>query len=96
MNSEIAVRLKLRYAPVAIILTNEKPGNATEFAEDRRGCVVTLLTATIKGRQAVLSRKTFGCLGGASGLGFGNLYPYFPGGFEYFLSVGRGEGYPEG
>lgn len=96
MNSEIAIRLKLKYAPVAIVLTDEKPDKATEFVEGRRGCVVTLMTAAMKGRQAVLSRKTFGCLGGAAGLGFGNLYPHFPGGFEYFLSVGRGEGYPEG
>ena len=96
MHSEIAVRLKLRYPPVAILFTDEKPAGATEFIEGRRGCVVTLLTAAMKGRQAVLSRRNFGCPGGAAGLGFGNLYPHFPGGFEYFLSVGKGEGYPEG
>jgi uncharacterized protein (DUF169 family) len=96
MQSKIAERLKLRYAPVVIVLTDEKPANATEFVEGRRGCVVTLLTAAMKGRQVVLSRKNFGCIGGAAGLGFGNLYPHFPGGFEYFLSIGRGEGYPEG
>lgn len=96
MNSEIAGRLKLRYPPVAIVFTNEKPTGATEFIEGRRGCVVTLLTAAMKGRTAVLSRSSFGCIGGAAGLGFGNLYPHFPGGFENFLSVGKGEGYPEG
>lgn len=96
MLSKIAERLKLRYSPVAILFSNEKPAGATEFLEGRRGCVVTLLSAAMKGRHAVLSRKTFGCIGGASGLGFGNMYPYFPGGFEYFLSVGKGEGYLEG
>ena len=96
MYSEIAARLKLRYSPVALLFTEEKPKGATEFIEGRRGCVVSLLTAAAKGRQVAFSRNTFGCPGGKAGLGFGNPYPHFPGGFEYFLSTGRGEGYPEG
>ncbi|MDF2570993.1 MAG: putative ArCR [Sporomusa sp.] len=54
-----------------------------------------MLTAAAKGRQVVFSRTTFGCLGGGVGLGFGNKYPDFPGGFDYFLSTGK-EGYREG
>lgn len=96
MKSELAVRLKLRYSPAAIMFTNEKPTGALEFAEKKWGCVAALLSAATKGRTAVFSRSTFGCIGGGVGLGFGNMYPHFPGGFSHFLSVGRGEGFPEG
>jgi len=96
MQSEIAVRLKLRHSPVAILFTDEKPVGALEFLEGRWGCVVAMLTAAAKGRQAVFSRTTFGCRGGIVGLGFGDSHADFPGGFDYFLSTGRGEGYPEG
>lgn len=96
MHSEIALRLKLRYSPVAILFTNEKPASALEFLEKKRGCVIAMLTAAAKGREAVFSRRTFGCPGGIVGLGFGNSHSEFPGGFEYFLSTGRGEGYPKG
>ncbi len=95
MQSEIAQRLKLKYSPIAIVFTNVKPGGAQEFAEGRWGCVAAMLTAAAKGRQAVFSRSTFGCMGGGVGLGFGNMYPDFPGGFEYFLSTGK-EGYRDG
>lgn len=96
MESKIASRLNLRYPPVAILFTEEKPAGATEFVRGRRGCVISLLSAAMKGRQVVLSRETAGCIGGMAGLGFGNPYPRFPGGFAYFLSTGRGAGYPEG
>ncbi|QDR79955.1 putative ArCR [Sporomusa termitida] len=95
MESEIANRLKLRYSPIAVLFANAKPAAALEFAAGRWGCVAALLTAAAKGRQAVFSRSSFGCLGGGVGLGFGNMYPQFPGGFEHFLSTGK-EGYREG
>lgn len=96
MKSEIAGRLKLRHSPVAILFGEEKPAGALEFVEGRRGCVAAMLTAAAKGRQAVFSRSNCGCPGGSVGLGFGNSHSQFPGGFDYFLSTGRGEGYPEG
>ena len=43
-----------------------------------------------------IDRKTVGCFGGLVGLCFGSAYDQIPGGIEYFLSTGRGEGYPEG
>ncbi|MBC8016216.1 MAG: DUF169 domain-containing protein [Sporomusaceae bacterium] len=49
------------------------------------------LYGAAKGKTAVFTRKTFGCLGGGVGLGFGNAYEYFPGGIEYFLSTGNKE-----
>ncbi|MCM0761194.1 MULTISPECIES: DUF169 domain-containing protein [Sporomusa] len=96
MKSELASRLKLRYSPVAVLFTNEKPEKALEFAEQKWGCVAAMLTAATKGRTVVFSRKTFGCLGGGVGLGLGNLYSGFPGGITNFLSTGSGEGYPPG
>lgn len=96
MESRIASELKMRYQPVAVIFANEKPEGALEFKEGVWGCVVAMFSAAARGKTAVFSRETVGCRGGISGLCFGEAYSQTPGGFEYFLSVGRGEGYPEG
>lgn len=90
MQSEIARKLKLKYAPVAVLFTDDKPQDALEFVEGRWGCVVAMLTAATKGRKAVFSRTTYGCGGGGIGLG---LEDQFSDGFEYFLSTGA-EGLP--
>ncbi|MDF2570992.1 MAG: hypothetical protein K0R55_2596 [Sporomusa sp.] len=37
MQSEISQRLKLRYSPIAVLFTNEKPQGALEFAEGAGG-----------------------------------------------------------
>ncbi|SFL99812.1 DUF169 domain-containing protein [Pelosinus propionicus] len=86
MQSEIAQRLKLRYSPIAILFTNEKPQGSLEFKEGKWGCVAAMLTAAAKGRRAVFSRNTFGCEGGGIGLGLLNEYSE---GMEYFLSTGK-------
>lgn len=91
MNSKIAEAVNLRYSPVAIVFTDEKPEGALQFKEGRWGCVIAMLGGAAKGRTAVFDRKTFGCVGGGTGLGFGNTYIGFPGGIEYFLSVGNKE-----
>ncbi|MBE0467146.1 MAG: DUF169 domain-containing protein [Candidatus Desulforudis sp.] len=88
----------MRYAPVAVILTDEKPEGAVQFKEGRWGCVAALFAGAAKGKTAVFDEKTFGCLGGGTGLGFGNQYVHFPGGIEYFISTGNPDlaGAPEG
>ncbi len=96
MESRIAEELKLRLAPVAVIFTDKRPEGALQFKEGAWGCIAAMLIAAAKGKTAVFDRKTTGCLGGKVGLGFGNAYASFPGGIEYFLSTGRGEGYREG
>lgn len=92
MESKIAKALKLKYEPVAIVWSDEKPEDAVQFKEGQWGCVMWMLARAAKGEVAAFSRKTFGCQGGGTGLGFGNLYErWFLGGFEgfcYFLSTG--------
>lgn len=89
MQSKIAKAINMSYSPVAVIWTNNKPEGALQFKEGRWGCVVAMLRAAARGKTAVFDRKTFGCLGGGTGLGFGNQYVNFPGGIEYFLSTGN-------
>ncbi|MDR0310878.1 MAG: DUF169 domain-containing protein, partial [Acidobacteriota bacterium] len=91
MESKIANAIRMKYSPVAVIFTNEKPQGAIELSEGSRGCVAALLNSAAKGKTAVFSRKTSGCPGGGAGLGFGNTYKDFPGGIEYFLSNGNKE-----
>ncbi|HOV78826.1 MAG TPA: DUF169 domain-containing protein [Bacillota bacterium] len=91
MESKIARVVGMKYSPVAVILTDKKPEQALQFVEGRWGCVVSMLSAAAKGRTAVFDRKTFGCLGGGTGLGFGNQYVNFPAGIEYFISTGNKE-----
>ncbi|WP_018086219.1 DUF169 domain-containing protein [Desulfurispora thermophila] len=91
MESKIARALNLKYSPIAIILTDEKPEGALQFKEGVWGCVAAMLNGAARGKTCVFDRKTFGCLGGGVGLGFGNQYERFPGGIEYFLSTGNKE-----
>ncbi len=98
MESIIAKAMALKYEPMAIVLTDKKPKKAKQFKEGRFSCVMFMLAAAVRGQQAVFDRKTFGCPGGGTGLGFGNQYKNMPGGeegFSYFLSMGY-EGSEEG
>jgi hypothetical protein len=94
MESAIACAIKAKFEPVALLFSEELPDGAMQFAEARWGCVMwLLLAAAAKGKPAAADRRTFGCLGGGTGLGFGNQYENWPGGIECFykfLSTGNG------
>jgi len=97
MESRLVKELKLRYEPVAVLLSNDKPEGALQSKEGQWSCTISLFIAAAKGGTSVFERKTTGCNGGKVGLGFGQ-FPNYPGGIEYFLSVGKsgifeGEGY---
>jgi uncharacterized protein (DUF169 family) len=74
MNSRLARELRLASSPVAVILADHKPAHATQFREYAWGCVAASMVAVSKGRMAAFDRRTFGCPGGGTGLGFGNQY----------------------
>ena len=94
MESAIAKAIRAKFEPVALLFSDELPEGAMQFAEAKWGCVMwLLLAAAAKGRPAAADRHTFGCLGGGTGLGFGNQYENWPGGIECFyrfLSTGNG------
>ncbi|MNC17211.1 hypothetical protein D3C75_650840 [compost metagenome] len=97
MESRLVKDLGLQFEPVAVVLSDEKPEGALQSKEGRWSCAIPLFLAATKGRTAVFERKTTGCPGAKAGLGFGQ-FPNYPGGIEYFLSVGQpgrfeGEGY---
>lgn len=97
MKSSLVQELNLRYEPVAVFLSNEKPEGALQGKEGQWSCTIPLFIAAAKGKVAVFERSTTNCPGGKAGLGFGQ-FPNYPGGIEYFLSVGKsgafeGEGY---
>jgi uncharacterized protein (DUF169 family) len=94
MESAIAGAIQLKYPPVALLWSDEKPAGAMQFAEGKWGCVMWLALHAAKGKVAVADQKTFGCFGGGVGLGFGNQYKNFPGGEEgfcHFLSSGNAQ-----
>ena len=84
MESRIASSLSLKHHPVALLWTNDKPSEALQFHQDKWGCVMAMFAQAATGKTAVFDRRTFGCLGGGVGLGFGNQYVNWRGGIECF------------
>lgn len=96
MESRIGQAIRLKFEPVAVVFSDQKPPQAIEGRPGVRSCIIPMALSAARGKTSVFARNTTGCGGGTVGLGFGNAYTNFPGGFNYFLSIGRGEGYPEG
>ncbi len=90
--SRIAEAIRLKYPPVALIWTDQRPEKALQFKKGKWGCIMWLVASAAKGKTAVCDRETFGCFGGGVGVGFGAQYKNFPGGegcFFHFLSSGN-------
>jgi uncharacterized protein (DUF169 family) len=91
MDSRLVEALRLSSSPVAVILTNTRPPDALQFKEGGWGCVASMMLAASKGRTGVFDRKTFGCPGGGTGLGFGDQYEQCAFDIESLLSTGSPE-----
>jgi uncharacterized protein (DUF169 family) len=91
MKSQLISSLKFRMQPVAVMFADQKPTDGLHFKEGTMfGCVASMLvTASKKGRVAYFDRKTYGCPGGGTGLGFGDRYGSFP--IDCLLSTGNKE-----
>ncbi len=92
MESKLRESLRLKFEPVAIYWTNNLAAGAKQFAKGKWGCVMMMYAQAAKGKTVAFDRETFGCMGGAVGLGFGNVYERWPGGidcFYRFLSTGN-------
>ena len=86
MKSNISDSLKLSNSPFTVIITDEKPIDGVQFKEGRWGCVAAMMVTASKGKTAFFDRNTFGCMGGGTGIGFGDQYKDFP--IEQLLSTG--------
>ncbi len=75
MQSLIVKELKLRYNPMAIFFSDDRPDEAHQFREDKWGCAMALYNIVMKlGKPAAFDRKTYGCIGAGVGLCLGNTY----------------------
>jgi uncharacterized protein (DUF169 family) len=89
MKSKISESINLKNYPIAVILTDEKPAEGLQFKENTWGCVASMMVAASKGKTVIFDRKNFGCVGGGTGLGFGDQYKDFP--IDCLLSTGNTE-----
>ena len=70
--------------------------NSDSYDRCEGHCVMRLLPALLRGEELIYAPESNDCVGYKSNSGFTDAPPAMPGGAEYFLSYGRGEGFPEG
>lgn len=70
------------------------------YAEDgiksNDSCVIKLMNHIFQGEETIFTVDSCKCFGYSSNAGFKTGRPEVKGGIEYFLSCGRGEGFPPG
>ncbi len=88
MYSKLAQKLQFTLEPVAVYFTDDKPENALQFEEGKRGCAVSMLVAAAKGKTVVFDENTYGCPGGGVGLCFGDAFTKRNHPTECLLSTG--------
>lgn len=96
MQSPLADALGVKIAPVAILLTDERPKDGLQFKPGRFGCVASMLLGAARGKTVFFDRDTFGCPGGGAGLGFGDCYERMGFPIERLLSTGGTAQLPNG
>ena len=73
MDSAVASALHLKFKPVALLWTDQRPDHALQFHHEKWGCVMAMFAQAAMGKTVAFDSETYGCLGGGGGLGFGNL-----------------------
>ena len=91
-SGELADALNMAHGFISIKRTSTD--NPDVFTE--KGCVLALLGRAFAGETLCFSGENLTCHGAAVNFGFRDGLPDIPGGFGYFLSHGRGEGFPPG
>lgn len=97
LETNICRELKLKNPPIAVILTDTLLRDAVVFdpSVTKGICSLTALNEAALGNTICFNSNSRGCPGLKTGLGFENGAK-IPGGIEYFLSCGKGKGFPEG
>ena len=98
MESFLCSELKLG-RPIAVILSDTMPEGAKPFTPGKSysNCSLNALKLAQAGEAICFSPDSPGCPGMKFGLGFvDEIKTPGAGGFEYFLSCGKGPGFPEG
>jgi uncharacterized protein (DUF169 family) len=88
----LARELKLAAPFVAITRIKGAAGDSPV----KSGCTLRVLHDVFAGRRVVLTESEMTCRGARIGFGFFDGLSAIPGGMGYFLSTGRGEGFPAG
>ncbi|MDR3122405.1 MAG: DUF169 domain-containing protein [Treponema sp.] len=94
-HTDLAKELKLEKPFIAITRKTVSKETLEDFPV-KNGCTLRILNDVMAGKRLVLTEERSSCSGGRSGFGFHDGPSEMPGGIEYFLSRGRGEGYPPG
>jgi uncharacterized protein (DUF169 family) len=89
-----ALAQELKLAAPFVAITRIKTG--TGDSPVKNGCTLRVLNDVFAGRRVVVTESETTCRGARTGFGFFDGLSDIPGGMGYFLSVGRGEGFPVG
>ena len=76
MESKISQGLDMKFPPIVLIKSNEKPEDAVGPKDNKGGCVMSFVAQTIAKRKTTFfGRENITCGGIASGFGWGTGFP---------------------
>ncbi len=90
---ELMKELNMEFPPLSII---ESSRDSEKCSEKATGCSLKVLNKAIHGDPVYVNCNNLTCKGAKAGFGFDDGLPDIPGGIGYFLSCGRGKGFPKG